>query len=205
MIPLASGFCYVNNRGDVCPIANIDLFSLTSKDMETAERYLDEAATKLKSILVCKQVTENVRSGIKALQTLGPGKLGKVKKATIRLVSTHGLEHFVASVPLRYKPDVDDQEDLEKQLAAVFRVWPFNVCINISTWISPTNLRRLTASGNLVPFGRWCLSYPIMLQNIDIPEDAKDKGFSMFGETSIWTAFYAGTNSSFLLPYLAYR
>lgn len=190
------GFCYINCGGDECPIKEINLMTVTKSEFDTAEHFLAEASQKLKSIVVCRQVTEQVKIGIKSTQNPGGGSSsGKRRKLTIRLVSSHGLEHFGSSVPLRYRNPEDIEDPLERHTCTLLRSWPFNVCINLCIWISPTNLRKLAESNNLGHLAQWCMSPQVNLQGQRIPVDVKDKGFSLFGHSDFWLSFYQGKNA----------
>lgn len=185
-------FHYLNDAGISCNIRDIDLFCFSDADYEDAEQFLGEASTKLKSMAVCRQSIQQVRDGIKGSQNFRTAKRGTSRKHTIRMISTHGLEHFATSVPLRYKDVNEDMDHLDKLITMAFRSCPFNVCVNLSIWISPANLRKLAAHGNLPHFIQWCQSDSIGLQHVDLPEDVKAKGFSIFEETPVWLVFYTG-------------
>lgn len=191
------GFRYFNQDGDECPISVINLMTISKSEFEAAEQFLSDASQKLKSVVVCRQVAEHVKTGINSIRkSSGDGDTSKARKLTIRLVSSHGLEHFTSSVPLRYKASEEGQDPIERDICDTLKSWPFNVFINICTWISPTNLRKLAASNNIKHFAEWCLSPPILLQNQKIPVDVSDRGFSLFGETPMWPLFYQGELSS---------
>ena len=191
--PSKRGFCFIDSTGCPCPISQIDLYDFDQHDVEAAEHFLQEATTKMKSMLVCQQVKKQLRDGIAALQKNKTNKLGYVRKASIRLYSTHGLAYFSSSVPYRYKEPATFSDASDHHISEVFHTCPFSVCINLCTWLSPTILRKLAVTGNLVSLLRWCQGPEVSLENIDIPEDAKDKAFSLFAETSVWPSFYSGT------------